>query len=313
MKRKVILIMLIGLCTISIGCSNKKDSSQNIETTYSEEEITDTNDSEENTAVEIEEEVNKDEELGEKEKELCYGEGSIQDRIYNYLGEESANMGFMYYNLSTGEQISFNENQQFYAASIYKLNMNILVYNYINEGRLSIDDMLYLDYYPDEEGNEFIDYGEYLEPISLGTLLDDTIISSDNTAATMIYHYLGGWTSYREQYAALLNVDNTVLTDDTTVANEFVVLKYLYDNKDTQGYSHLIDVMKQTDFHDRIDKYVPQEIVAHKVGNLESVVNDEGIIFTEQPYIIIFLSDGVGYASDVIANISRAMYIYNMS
>ena len=48
------------------------------------------------------------------------------------------------------------------------------------------------------------------------------------------------------------------------------------------------------------------ERVAHNVGNYDEVVNDEGIVFMDNPYIIIFLSDGVEYAADAIADI----YIY---
>ena len=53
------------------------------------------------------------------------------------------------------------------------------------------------------------------------------------------------------------------------------------------------------------------ERVAHNVGNYDEVVNDEGIVFMDNPYIIIFLSDGVEYAADAIADISKVIYIYN--
>ena len=55
------------------------------------------------------------------------------------------------------------------------------------------------------------------------------------------------------------------------------------------------------------------ERVAHNVGNYDEVVNDEGIVFMDNPYIIIFLSDGVEYAADAIADISKVIYIYNVN
>ena len=51
------------------------------------------------------------------------------------------------------------------------------------------------------------------------------------------------------------------------------------------------------------------ERVAHNVGNYDEVVNDEGIVFMDNPYIIIFLSDGVEYAADAIADISKVIYL----
>jgi len=32
------------------------------------------------------------------------------------------------------------------------------------------------------------------------------------------------------------------------------ILKYVYDNKDLEGFDHLIEVMKNIVFHDRLDK-----------------------------------------------------------
>ena len=55
------------------------------------------------------------------------------------------------------------------------------------------------------------------------------------------------------------------------------------------------------------------ERVAHNVGNYDEVVNDEGIVFMDNPYIIIFLSDVVEYAADAIADISKVIYIYKKS
>lgn len=316
-KIKIILFFQsICMCIFTIGCS-KEESIEGVnigeiinKKNQIKEFIWDRMETSEEVFCE-EQGISEEEEISEEQKELYYGEGELIDRIYNYLGYDIDNMGFLYYNLSTGEQISFNEDKVFYAASLYKLNMNMIVYNMITESEISSEDMVYLEYYPDEQDNEYINYNAYLEPTNIITLLDNTIISSDNTAAAIIYHYIGGWSAYRYRYFQLFNIENQILDNETTVNNEFEVLKKLYDNKEEQWYSHLIDDMKNTDFHDRIDKYIPQDIVAHKVGNLDEVVNDEGIVFTDEPYILIFLTDGVGYAESVIADISKAIYIYN--
>lgn len=252
-----------------------------------------------------------DNDLSDEEKELYYGEGNLIDRINNYLGEEQGNVGFLYYDLVTGEQISFNEDKQFYAASLYKLGMNILCYDKANRGEVSLDETVTIQYYGDESDNEYLNYDAYTDPTSLQTLLDQTIINSDNTAASMIYHYLGGWNSFRSQYISFFDMQDQYWSNDTTINNEFKILKYLYDNK--EQYSHLIETMKNTSFHDRIDKYIPQDIVAHKIGDLDTAANDEAIVFTDKPYIIILLTDNVGYSYETIADISKAVYIYNLT
>ncbi|MBE6047004.1 MAG: serine hydrolase [Clostridium sp.] len=51
--------------------------------------------------------------------------------------------------------------------------------------------------------------------------------------------------------------------------------------------------MKQTTTHDRIDKYIPNDIVAHKIGDYERYVNDIGIIYTDEPYILAIYTEDV--------------------
>lgn len=126
-----------------------------------------------------------------------------------------------------------------------------------------------------------------------------------------INNYLGGWNSFRSQYISFFDMQDQYWSNDTTINNEFKILKYLYDNKDQ--YSHLIETMKNTSFLDRIDKYIPQDIVAHKIGDLDTAANDEAIVFTDKPYIIILLTDNVGYSYETIADISKAAYIYNLT
>lgn len=66
--------------------------------------------------------------------------------------------------------------------------------------------------------------------------------------------------------------------------------------------------MKTTVFHDRLDKYVPQNIVAHKIGNYGAFVNDVGIVNATKPYIIAIYTEGMPNANEVIANISKILY-----
>jgi beta-lactamase class A len=86
-------------------------------------------------------------------------------------------------------------------------------------------------------------------------------------------------------------------------------LKQLYQNKEkNQYYTRLIRIMKTTVFHDRLDKYVPKNIVAHKIGNYGSFVNDVGIVDAPNPYIIVVYTDGMPNANEVIANINKIIY-----
>lgn len=66
--------------------------------------------------------------------------------------------------------------------------------------------------------------------------------------------------------------------------------------------------MKETVFHDRLDKYVPKNIVAHKIGNYGAFVNDAGIVYAPKPYIIAVYTEGLTNADEIIANINKMLY-----
>ena len=84
----------------------------------------------------------------------------------------------------------------------------------------------------------------------------------------------------------------------------------LYRNN--PNYNTLIEYLKNTEFHYRLDKYLPKDIVAHKIGSNEGYSHDAGIVFTEEAYILILMTDNVYNGPEKIADISKAMYLYNI-
>ena len=70
--------------------------------------------------------------------------------------------------------------------------------------------------------------------------------------------------------------------------------------------------MKNTIFHDRMDKYIPHNLVAHKIGNYGAYINDVGIVFTERPYIFVMYTYGNSNGYEDIARISEIIYNYQI-
>lgn len=244
--------------------------------------------------------------------ELYYGKGTLEERINNFLEKDINNVAYLYHNINTNETISLNADKPFTAASTYKLHLNILIYNKINNGIFNENTVLSMRNYQNKPGNRYINFKQYYQDTNIIKVLDDSIITSDNTAAFLLYHTLGGWNSYRNEYFNFFNIENRMLQNETTVNNELIVLKYLYEHQDE--YSHLITSLKNTIYHDRLDKYIPNEIVAHKIGTLDTILNDVGIVYTQNPYIVCVLTDSCNKNQyEIIAKISRAIYIYNLT
>ena len=89
-------------------------------------------------------------------------------------------------------------------------------------------------------------------------------------------------------------------------------LKRLYDNPDNNPlYDTIIEHMKNTIFHDRLDKYLPYEVVAHKIGSYNEYTHDTGIVYSERPYSLSVYTKSID--TEPMAKLSRAIYDLKIS
>lgn len=282
-------------------------------------EIEENLENDENNELEVSEKIideeNKEIENEEMEVELdnpLYNKDiDIMDRINNYLGDDKYSTSFIYYNLETEESLAFNEDLYMNAASIYKVGLSLVAYNMVECGEITLEDLVYYSPWQYQGGTGILQYDLSFGALPLGILIEYAIKYSDNIAATMVYSYIGGWNNFKWRLFEILGIDYGDYDNVTSARVEFEVLKYIYENRNNSNYDILIDYLQNTDFHDRLDKYLPQEIVAHKIGSDEGYTHDIGIVFTEEPYIIIMMTDNVYNGPDKIADVSKAMYLYN--
>lgn len=322
------MVIIIGSAAINQKINAKiesnieyKDSLVEVEESIKDDEIEQCEEAHSIKENEYNEEVksdstDKDTEIVEKEEEeevepLYDNSIDIMERISNYLEYDINSTSFIYYNLKSEEILSFNEDLYMNAASLYKLGLNLVVYNMVDNGEVTLDDLVYYSPWQFQSGTGILQYDTSFGALPLGVLLEYSIKYSDNIAATMIYSYIGGWNNFKWRLFELLGIDYGNYDNITSARVEFEALKYLYNNKDNPNYATLIENMKNTDFHDRLDKYLTYDEVAHKIGSDEGYTHDVGIVFTDEPYIIVMMTDNVYNGADKIADISKAIYLYN--
>ncbi|AOR24175.1 serine hydrolase [Clostridium taeniosporum] len=253
--------------------------------------------------------------LNDKEKLqiLNNNKYNLEDRILYYLGYDKDNVGFIYYDLDTNKYIELNENNTFIAASTYKVKLNVLTYekNKVDPGllnkKLTYKDSDY------EEGTGILQNLCKIPPTPVSELLDLSIINSDNIATNMVGSYLGGHDQVRKEINEMFNISIPYDENITTPKVELKILKHIYDNRDDINYSHLINALKSTDYHNRIDKYIPHNLVAHKVGSSNEYIHDIGIVFSDNPYIFIIYTKGIENSEEKMAQISEAIYNYQVN
>ncbi len=239
--------------------------------------------------------------------------GNLKDMLTEELGSNINNVGIAFSDLSTGTSFSINGDTKFLAASTAKIARILVLYDLIREGKLDENQLVY---YKEDEylgGTGIMQYENLNEPFAFNTLAKNAIEYSDNIAIQVIGDNMCEQAEEQLRVRNLLGHDLYVDGNNILSANDaLIMLQHLYtgaNNGDT-GYQKIVEWLKNTDFHDRLDRDLDHSIVAHKIGNLDDATNDIGIFYTGKPYVLTVYTSGLVNPNDVIANISNIVYDY---
>ena len=232
----------------------------------------------------------------------------IDEKIHEILGDEEKHYGIYYYDLNTGCEYFLNEDKEFQAASTMKVPIAMMIADKLEKKELKEDTLIEYTLTDDSDGAGVlqgnISEGDKLEVIDLMKYM---IEESDNVATSMLKRNVGNICDYITDLTSI-KVDNE--KNFITPKQSYMVLKILYNKSDENiYYKKIIEFMKATITHDRLDKYINHNIVAHKIGDYENYVNDVGIIYTQEPYILtIYTEDFMEKGRENIAQISKMIY-----
>lgn len=248
----------------------------------------------------------KTKELQEKINEIYNQENEKIEEAINSTVKNSKNYGIYYQDLTTGNVIAYNEDKYFTAASTIKVALVLDAADMIHKGALKEDDkVLYTS--KEYEGGTGILQGNVVPgvtKIEVSKLMELAITHSDNIATHMLKKVCEDLDSYVLRITGMPRKDGA---NNLTAEQQGMFLKKLYDNKDNNPvYDKIIANMKNTIFHDRLDKYLPYEKVAHKIGNYGGFTHDTGIIYTKRPYSLTVFTESVGTES--MAKLSQTIY-----
>jgi len=112
-----------------------------------------------------------------------------------------------------------------------------------------------------------------------------------------------------QDYIDNLGMENTSIEDNTTTPSEVgnIFLK-LYKDKNEKILGYLTDTI----FEKWIRAGIPEEIkISHKYGREAGVVNDAGIIYSKNPFILVIMTQGVDEfeADRLIPELARMIYL----
>lgn len=309
---KIILILMIVLSFSFFGCSNKSNNDAILDT-----EVV-VNDNEE-------ESKETSNEVVEEKKDLLT---SIDEVVEDVVGGYRDNISIYFKNLNTDEEYILNEDTYYVAASTTKVPLAMLILDKVNSGMLSLDDTISYIETDYEEGTGSLAYLETIPDITIDEALYLSIVESDNIAKNMLTRISR---SSVTDYTRSITGYSDIPYGNYITARQFgIILEKLYKNPDNNPYyEKLLSYMTRTIFHSGLDKYLDYSKVAHKIGTYYRYYHDVGIVYGEDPYILVvmtkdigelggdfdsdnddevYLLDGGNKAFDIIAELSKGIY-----
>jgi beta-lactamase class A len=229
------------------------------------------------------------------------------NEVLEYLGEKTGNVGIFYEDLSSGDSFSINADRQFRSASTAKLFVNMALYDLVERGKADLSEKIYYTEADYEGGTGILQNMDLTVGYSLGTLADYAMLHSDNIAFKMIRRYVGRQETF-DYYESIIGHPTDRDMTSMSAADGADLIRHLYE-AGYKTFDHMLDTMRRTDFNDMLPKYLPENIVAHKIGFYSSYYHDVGIVYDgDKPYIIAIYSDNLPEPQETIAQISRIIY-----
>lgn len=231
-----------------------------------------------------------------------------REAILGKLQKMQGKVGFFYKNLVTGEELGYNENETFKAASIIKLPIFAVISKIIEEGKSKWSEQVQVknsDKVPPCGALYFFTN----EPmVDIRTLCSLMITISDNAATNLLIKCFGIDELNRGFLDIGLNKTkiNRLLFDEKASMegkqNFFVpkeicqLLEKIYDKSfvNKKVSNEIEKTLLYQQINHKIPGYLRDEIqVAHKTGEDDGITHDVGIVYAREPFVIAFASNEV--------------------
>jgi beta-lactamase class A len=251
------------------------------------------------------------------EKDKTELDETAKEKILSFK-EKTKNLsgvyGFYVVRLSSGFSYGVNENDIFEPASLNKLPVMLAMYIEAEKGKIDLETVYVL-----KDSDKVTGSGSlYGKPEGYELTYRDILSymgkESDNTAANIAKNLLGE--KKIKQAIETARMDNTVVIgedQETTPYDIGLYFEKLWEG-DIISKKHrdeFLDFLTDTSYEEWLAAGIPSNTdVAHKYGREVHVVNDAGIIFTDEPFILVLLSKGVveREADQVFPELSKDIY-----
>ncbi|MGB9707065.1 MAG: serine hydrolase [Microgenomates group bacterium] len=241
----------------------------------------------------------------------------VLEEIKNLTKDLLGTYGVYVYRFEDGQEYGLHQKEIFPAASLMKLPVILTLYQEAEAGKISLETRYKL-LEADKRGGAGIlqsrPAGEVYTYRKLAELMGQY---SDNTANNVLVKILGQ--QKIQQTIDNLGMKKTNFTKyETTPEDIGIFFRKLYQGKivNQVNQGEILKFLTKTGFEDRIPAGVPEGVrVAHKIGTEIGVFSDGGIVFGEDPFVLVILSKNAreSEAKEVLPKITRAVWEWENS
>ncbi len=214
------------------------------------------------------------------------------NNLNEYLNQFSSKAQLSYKELNTGFRLGYHENTKVYAASVTKAPLVNYIYLQADNGKVDLDRTLTYTrgYY--SKGTGLLKNKPFNTSYSMRDLAKYSIIYSDNIAHHMLLNTVNkkdvsnyfGEKGAKNLFKTYDYFGNMTASDGIVYMTEL----YKYSLTNTENSNELLGYFKKANLNNI--KIGTKKDVAHKYGWNNKFVNDMGIVFDDNPYIIVITS-----------------------
>jgi beta-lactamase class A len=234
------------------------------------------------------------------------------EEIKNLTKGLKGSWGVFVQDLATGESYGINQDEVFTAASLIKLPVLLTLFKEAEAGNIDLETKYILKNSDKVGGAGSMQYKPAGTVYTYRQMAELMGKQSDNTAFNVFTKILG-----KEKIQKVINdlgMKKTSFADNETTPKDIGLFFYkLYKENILirEDRDELLSFLTDTIWEDRIPAGLPAGTkVAHKIGTEVGVISDAGIVFSQKPFILVILSEGVleKEAKEVLPKIAKLVY-----
>ena len=294
------MVLFIGLIQDSYGYKYKEELSEKEEKTIYDKG---------NPNIEYYYDVDKvlgyDDSTGINKLLNCYQKGieesdfSVElknsiEKLKSFYNSNDGYFSFLYKDIYSGFTVSYNEGTPIFTASTIKAPAMIYLYEKASQGEIDLEERLTYTGNFYSSGSGILKDKEVNTTYTVGELIEYAIVHSDNIAYAMLMNrfgrenVLGFWTGLGTRQIFTLNT----IWGVTSAKDASIYIEELYRfSKENEEYGNkLLEYFKKAEWKLITDKDGEYN-TASKGGWSGKAIHDVAIVFEENPYILVVMSN----------------------